>query len=62
MALIQPLAGMEISGLGPNLPCELLRSMGAAGFPNPDLFDHLSIQIFDFLHLPFIDFRFQRKS
>ena len=51
-----PLAGMEISGAGPNLPCELLRSEGATGFPDPDLFDHVPIQVIDFLHLAF---RFQ---
>lgn len=57
---LRPLAGMEISRPGPNLPCELLRSKGATGFPAPDLFDHLPIQVIDFLHLPFTGLRFRR--
>lgn len=57
-ALWKPLAGMEISGSGPNLPCELGRSRGLTGFPNPDLFDHFPIHVIDFLHsrLPASDF------
>ncbi len=56
--LLGSLAGMEISGSGPNLPCELSCSRGLTGFPNPDLFDHLPIQVIDFLHLPFTGLRF----
>ena len=59
---LRPLAGMEISRPGPNLPCELSRSKEATGFPAPDLFDHLPIQVIDFLHLPFTDLRFRRVT
>ena len=44
-----PLAGMEISGTGQNLPCEIGASRGASGFRDPDLFDHVLIQVIDFL-------------
>lgn len=44
---------MEISGSGPNLPCEIIVSRGRAGLPDPDLFDHVPIQVVDFLHLAF---------
>ena len=42
---------MEISEAGPNLPCEIIVSGGLTGFPDPDLFDHVPIQVIDFLHL-----------
>ena len=35
----RPLAGMVISGLGPNLQSALYGALPLAGFPNPDLFD-----------------------
>ena len=52
---------MEISGAGPNLPCEIIVSRGAAGFPDPDLFDHVPIQVIDFLHLA-VRFQVLRSS
>ena len=57
-AFQKPLAGMEISGSGPNLPCELSGSRGRAGFPDPDLFDHFPIQAIGFSHLPVPGLRF----
>ncbi|GHC42741.1 hypothetical protein GCM10007291_50500 [Gemmobacter nanjingensis] len=53
---------MEISGSGPNLPCELSYSWGRTGFPDPDLFDHLPIQVIGFLHLPLAGLRFNCET
>lgn len=41
---------MVISGSGPNLSAELECSQNQAGFPDPDLFDHLSHSRGDFLN------------
>src|SRR5690349_7717876 len=47
----KPLAGMVISGSGPNLLSELASSRNVPGFPHPDRFDHAPIQVIDFSHL-----------
>jgi hypothetical protein len=41
---------MVICGSGPNLVCEHNGSLPLAGFPDPDLFDHLPIQVVAFSH------------
>lgn len=47
-----PLAGMVISGSGPNLYVELLCSELATGFPDPDLVDHFAHSGHRLLTLP----------
>ena len=54
--LYHPLAGMVISGSGPKLLNELLRSDRATGFPDPDLCDLFPIHVIDAVHLPVADF------
>jgi len=43
-AFQKPLAGMVISGAGPNLILEFMHSRPHTGFPDPDLLDHFPIQ------------------
>jgi hypothetical protein len=49
-ACLAPRAGMVICGSGPNLNYEHAGSEPLAGFPDPDLFDHLPIQVIAFSH------------
>jgi len=47
----EPLASMVISGAGPNSLLVLSSASNKTGFPDPDRFDHLPIQVVAFSHV-----------